>query len=70
MPKKMGTNSKAVEARERKAAVKQAEKMKIEKQKEDELWRDDDPKLAKKKQQKVISRRSLLLQSCTDKPLQ
>lgn len=53
MPKKLATNSKAVEARERKAAVQQAEKVKKEKQKEDELWRDDDPKLAKKKQQKV-----------------
>lgn len=53
MPKKIGTNTKAVEARERKAAVKKAEHEKLEKAKEDALWADDDAKLAKKKKQKV-----------------
>lgn len=38
MPKKMGENSKAVEARERKAATKKLTAAKAEKEKEDKLW--------------------------------
>lgn len=53
MPKKLGLNTKAVEARERKAATKKAEQEKLERAKEDALWVDDDAKLAKKKKQKV-----------------
>ncbi|XP_055677891.1 coiled-coil domain-containing protein 124 [Lutzomyia longipalpis] len=52
MPKKMGENTKAVEARERKAAAKKAQNEKIAKEKEDALWQDDDKTLAKKKQRK------------------
>lgn len=53
MPKKLGTNPKAEEARQRKTEKKNADKIKEEKSKQDALWADDDPKLAKKKQQKV-----------------
>lgn len=42
MGRKMGINTKAVEARDRKEAQKKAKKDAIEKQKEDEYWRDDD----------------------------
>ncbi|XP_063705318.1 coiled-coil domain-containing protein 124 [Culicoides brevitarsis] len=52
MPKKMGINTKAVEAKERKAATKKAENDKKEKAKEDAYWADDDAKLAKKKKQR------------------
>lgn len=62
MPKKMGMNTKAVEAKERKAATKKAEKDLMDKVKEDASWADDDVKLAKKKKQKVrkIIRRYIL----------
>ncbi|KAH8291807.1 hypothetical protein KR054_000789 [Drosophila jambulina] len=52
MPKKMGINSKAVEARERKEATKKATQDKKAKEAEDRLWRDDDKNLAKKQQRK------------------
>ncbi|XP_055544902.1 coiled-coil domain-containing protein 124 [Wyeomyia smithii] len=52
MPKKMGINTKAVEARERKAEAKKVEKEKAAKAAEDALWADDDKQLAKKKKQK------------------
>lgn len=52
MPKKMGENSKAVEARERKQAEKKATAAKAAKEAEDKLWADDDKNLAKKKQKK------------------
>ncbi|XP_053680743.1 coiled-coil domain-containing protein 124 [Anopheles nili] len=52
MPKKMGINSKAVEARERKAEAKKVANDKAAKAAEDALWVDDDKQLAKKKKQK------------------
>lgn len=52
MPKKMGINSKAVEARERKAAAKQVTQSKLAKEAEDRLWKDDDKTLAKKQQKR------------------
>ncbi|KAH8337206.1 coiled-coil domain-containing protein 124 [Drosophila kikkawai] len=52
MPKKMGINSKAVEARERKEATKKATQDKKAKEAEDRLWHDDDKNLAKKQQRK------------------
>ena len=48
----MGLNSKAVEARERKQAIKKEAQTKAEKEAEDRLWQDDDKTLAKKKQRK------------------
>jgi hypothetical protein len=47
MPKKMGTNTKAVEARERKAAVKKTAAELAEKAKEDAKWEDNDKNLGK-----------------------
>lgn len=52
MPKKMGTNSKAVEARERKATQKAEKNAKASKAADDAIWADDDKNLAKKKQKK------------------
>uniref|UniRef100_A0A6B2E8P9 Putative coiled-coil domain-containing protein n=1 Tax=Phlebotomus kandelakii TaxID=1109342 RepID=A0A6B2E8P9_9DIPT len=52
MPKKMGENTKAVEARERKLQAKKAINEKIAKEKEDAQWHDDDKNLAKKRQRK------------------
>ncbi|XP_064608990.1 coiled-coil domain-containing protein 124-like isoform X2 [Liolophura sinensis] len=53
MPKKFkGENSKAVEARARKDAQKQAEKDQKEREKEDALWQDDDKHIARKQQRK------------------
>lgn len=52
MPKKMGTNSKAVEARERKATQKKETQAKAAKAAEDALWADDDKQMAKKKGRK------------------
>lgn len=52
MPKKQSTNTKAVEARERKEATKKAAKEKAVKDAEDALWADDDKNMAKKKQKK------------------
>ncbi|KAJ8679717.1 hypothetical protein QAD02_015504 [Eretmocerus hayati] len=51
MPKKfVGENSKAVAARARKNAVKEAENERKAKEAEDRAWQDDDKQLAKKKQ--------------------
>jgi len=53
MPKKFkGENSKAVEARQRKEAVRQAEKDQKQKELEDEYWRDDDKHAARKQSRK------------------
>lgn len=52
MPKKISTNSKAVEARERKADAKKSATEKATKDAEDRLWQDDDKNLAKKKSKK------------------
>lgn len=52
MPKKIGTNPKAAEARERKAEQKQTIKEKAAKAAEDAQWIDDDKSLAKKKSRK------------------
>uniref|UniRef100_A0A182Y739 Uncharacterized protein n=1 Tax=Anopheles stephensi TaxID=30069 RepID=A0A182Y739_ANOST len=60
MPKKMGINSKAVEARERKAEAKKAANDKAAKAAEDALWADDDKQLAKKKKQKEEEERRKL----------
>lgn len=48
MGKKMGINTKAVEARERKEAQKKAKKDAIERQKEDEYWKDNDKHVNRK----------------------
>lgn len=54
MPKKfVGENSKAVAARARKAAVKEAENSKKAQEAEDRAWKDDDKQLLKKKQKQV-----------------
>ena len=54
MPKKFkGENSKAVEARARKAAQKQEEKELKERQAEDEYWKDEDKHVMRKQQRKV-----------------
>lgn len=54
MPKKFqGENSKAVEARARKAAAKKDEADKKQKAAEDAYWEDDDKNNAKKAQRKV-----------------
>ncbi|XP_064535576.1 coiled-coil domain-containing protein 124 [Drosophila montana] len=52
MPKKMGMNSKAVEARDRKDANKKAIQERNAKEAEDRLWHDDDKNLAKKQQRR------------------
>lgn len=53
MPKKfVGENSKAVVAKARKAAAKDAENAKKQKEIEDSLWKDDDKNLVKKQQRK------------------
>lgn len=54
MPKKMGINPKAAEARERKAEAKKSANEKAAKAAEDAYWADDDKQLAKKKKQKVV----------------
>lgn len=52
MPKKLGTNSKAIESRERKATQKKAVQEKAAKDAEDALWVDNDRQMAKKKSRK------------------
>ncbi|KAL7727777.1 hypothetical protein ACLKA6_019720 [Drosophila palustris] len=52
MPKKMGMNSKAAEARDRKDATKKAAQERIAKEAEERLWHDDDKTLAKKQQRR------------------
>lgn len=55
MPKKfVGENSKAVVARARKAAVKEAENSRKAQEAEDKAWKDDDKQLQKKKQKQVL----------------
>lgn len=55
MPKKFkGENSKAVEAKARKAAVVNAAAEAKQKAVEDALWTDDDKHVAKKAQRKVM----------------
>ncbi|XP_055615777.1 coiled-coil domain-containing protein 124 [Toxorhynchites rutilus septentrionalis] len=63
MPKKMGINSKAVEARERKAEAKKIANDKAAKAAEDALWADEDKQLAKKKKQKEDEERKRLEQA-------
>ena len=54
MPKKFKeVNSKAVEARERKAAVKKEVDERKKKEQEDEYWRDDDKHVKRKQDRKV-----------------
>lgn len=56
MPKKfVGENSKAVVARARKAAAKEAENSKKAQEAEDRMWKDDDKQILKKKQKQVIT---------------
>jgi len=52
MPKKLGTNPKALEARSKKEEKKRAEQEHVEKLKEDALWADDDKQLARKQNRK------------------
>ncbi|GBP15749.1 Coiled-coil domain-containing protein 124 homolog [Eumeta japonica] len=52
MPKKLATNTKALEARERKAAVKKANQEKAVREAEDRLWKDDDKSMARKQQKR------------------
>lgn len=55
MPKKfVGENSKAVAARARKAAAKEAENTKKALEAEEKAWQDDDKQLLKKKQKQVF----------------
>lgn len=58
MPKKfVGENSKAVAARARKAAAKEAETVKKVKEAEDKAWEDNDKQVLKKKQKQVRASR-------------
>lgn len=52
MPKKMGINQKAAEARERKATAKKSAQDQAAKAADDALWADNDRLLAKKKSRK------------------
>lgn len=52
MPKKMGINSKAEEARDRKTTQKKAVNEKTAREAEDRLWDDNDKSLAKKQSRK------------------
>ncbi len=54
MSKKFGNNTKSVEARARKDAVKQANERDKQLKLEDEYWRDDDKHIQKKQQRKVL----------------
>lgn len=54
MPKKfVGMNSKAMEAKARRDAIKQDADAKKQKAIEDELWKDDDKNIAKKQKRKA-----------------
>ena len=56
MPKKFqGENTKAVEARNRKAAAKAAKRAQDEQEREDARWADDDKLGNRKAQRKVCS---------------
>jgi len=71
MPKKFkGENSKAVEAKARKAAVHNAEKERLEREKEDALWADDDKHNARKQQRKEDKEKKRLEQLEKKKELQ
>lgn len=52
MPKKLGTNPKAAEARERKQLKKETANEKVKKNAEEALWADDDKQLQKKQNRK------------------
>lgn len=52
MPKKLGTNPKAAEARERKQTQKKDQQEKAAKAADDALWMDDDKHVARKKNRK------------------
>ncbi|XP_035221999.1 coiled-coil domain-containing protein 124-like [Stegodyphus dumicola] len=52
MPKKFGSNTKSVEARERREAVKAAERERKEREAEEALWKDDDKHVLRKQQRK------------------
>lgn len=52
MPKKFPVNSKQTEARARKEAVRQNEKLKKDQELEDAAWKDDDKNLQKKLERK------------------
>lgn len=52
MPKKIGTNPKALEARERKATQKKSAQDQVARAAEDALWADNDKQAAKKKSRK------------------
>lgn len=54
MPKKfVGMNSKALEAKNRRDAIKQEADAKKQKAIDDELWKDDDKNVVKKQKRKV-----------------
>lgn len=53
MPKKISTNSKALEARERIAETKKVATEKAKKDADDKLWHDDDKNLAKKNAKRI-----------------
>lgn len=56
MPKKFaGENSKATAAKAKKAAAKEAEESKKQKEIEDAYWKDNDKQVLKKQQRKVRS---------------
>jgi len=62
MPKKLnGQNSKAVAAKARKEEKATAEKERVEREKEDALWRDDDKKREKKLSRKEDSEKKRLV---------
>lgn len=52
MPKKFGGNTKAIEARERKEALKNAEKEKKDRDAQEALWKDEDKHSLRKQQRK------------------
>lgn len=60
MPKKMGTNSKAEEARSRKAEAQTEKKVKDERQKEENFWKDAEgpPSKASKKKEEEAERKA------------
>lgn len=59
MGKKMGINTKAVEARERKEAQKKAKKDAAERKKEDEYWKDDDKHINRKLDRQKVREQKL-----------
>ena len=69
MPKKLSTNPKAEAARERKADKKQQERLRLEREKEDANWKDDDKQNAKKQQRKVKNNNNLFIRIETQKLL-